>query len=52
MYTDNTRDALKSQLANAIYHFQQIVQELNRLERERTQELLKPPTVQIGRTFD
>jgi len=52
MYTDNTREALKSQLANAIYHLQQIVQELNRLERERTQELLKPPTVQIGRTFD
>jgi hypothetical protein len=50
MYTNNAREELKSRLANAIYQLQQIVLELNRLERER--ELLRVPTDQIGRTFD
>ena len=52
MYTNNAREELKSQLASAIYHLQQIAQELNRLQREREEKALKAQTDQIGRTFD
>ncbi len=52
LYTNNAREELKSQLANAIYHLQMIAQELNRLQREREEQALKTQADQIGRTFD
>ena len=52
MYTNNAREELKSRLANAIYHLQEIVQQLSRLQREREEQALKARADQIGRTFD
>ena len=52
MYTNNALEELKSQLATAIYHLQEIVQELNRLQRERDEKAAKTQADQIGRTFD
>jgi len=51
MYTNNAREELKALLANAIYHLQQIAQELNRLQREREEKALKVQSDQMGRTF-
>jgi len=52
MYTDNALEQLKAQLANAIYHLQEIVQELNRLQREREEQAMRARAGEIGRTFD
>ena len=51
MYTNNVREELKARLAFAIYQLQQIILELNRLERERAEHARGTHGDQLGRTF-
>jgi hypothetical protein len=51
MYTNNTREELKARLAFAVYQLQQIIMELNRLERERAELARGTHGDQCGRSF-